>query len=242
MVHISFPFAPFGEASLGSARRWHDPETPPPPGSASALGKPDRNGVYTVGGPVTSPILMYSEPAVYSERMTELDAQGSVVVTAILDTDGAPAGADILVPFMAPFDRAAVRATSLLRFKPATFQGQPVPVRIFVEFAFTGAHGVARPILMPRGNPIEPPIALNSFWAAYPRRARKRRLRGVVRISFVVSAEGLPADLHLIRSAGDDLDQSALRAVRRLQFKPALRNGRPVPVHVTIDVAFLLYY
>jgi TonB family protein len=67
-------------------------------------------------------------------------------------------------------------------------------------------------------------------------------VRGTVSISFVVTAEGLPADLHLIRSVYHDLDESALRAVRRLRFKPAKRDGKPVPAHVTIDVSFLLYY
>jgi periplasmic protein TonB len=83
---------------------------------------------------------------------------------------------------------------------------------------------------------------LNSLWAAYPRKARKRRVRGTVTISFAISAEGLPFDLHLIRSVYPDLDESALRAVRRLRFKPATRDGKPVPAHVTIDVSFLLYY
>jgi TonB family protein len=93
-----------------------------------------------------------------------------------------------------------------------------------------------------RGNQLEPPVALNSVWVAYPRRARKQRLRGTVSISFVVTKEGLPTDLHLIRAVARDLDESALRSVRRMRFKPAMLDNKPVPAHITIDVEFLLYF
>jgi TonB family protein len=237
-----FAFAPFGTLLPGLEHRLPSQEFPLGLPAKPVAGKPDRYGVYTIGGDVSSPVLRYAESVPYSERMRELDAQGSVLVTTILGPDGVPAGTDVLMPLVRPFDLAAVRTTNRLRFDPATFNGAPVPVRLFIEFSFHGSHGVAQPSIIQRANPIEPPIALTSLWAAYPRRARKRRLRGTVVISFVITKEGLPADLHLTRSVAHDLDESALRAVRRLRFKPATRDGRPVPAHVTIDVCFLLYY
>lgn len=237
-----FAFAPFGTLLPALEHRKPSHDFPLGLPARPAAGKPDRYGVYTVGGDVRSPILRYAEAVPYSDRMREVDAQGSVLVTAILGIDGVPAGTDVLMPLRHPFDAAALNATNRLRFEPATFNGKPVPVRIFVEFNFQGGEGVAQPTILQRIDPLEPPVALNSLWAAYPRSARKRRVRGTVVISFVVTADGLPADLHLIRSVGRELDESALRAVRRLRFKPATRDGIPVPAHVTIDVSFLLYY
>lgn len=37
------------------------------------------------------------------------------------------------------------------------------------------------------------------------------------------------------------LDEKALEAVRKYRFKPALRNGKPVPVIMTIEVDFRLF-
>jgi len=204
--------------------------------------RPDRNGVYTVGGEVTTPALMYSEAVVYTDRMRELDAQGIVMVTAVLGIDGVPYGPDVLVPLSPTFDAAALKAAGQLRFEPATLRSAPVPVRIFVEFKFTGSHSPVAPAIVQRGNPMVPPVALNSVWAAYPRKARDKRIRGTVAVSFVVNTEGLPVQLRLVRRVTDELDQSALRAVERLRFKPAMMDGIPVRAHVTIEVHFHLYF
>jgi TonB family protein len=235
-------FAPFAVLPPGLGHRNYNRESAPAQQIKPLAGKPDQWGVYTVGGEVKPPVLRYSESAAYSERMRQIDARGTVLVTAILGVDGTPSGTDVLMPFVRPFDIAAVKATNQLRFDPATFNGIRVPVRIFVEFTFLGSDKAALPTIVQWGDPIEPPVALNSFWAAYPRRARKRRQRGNVSVSFVVTQEGLPVDLHLVRSVAKDIDESAMRAVRRLRFRPASRDGKPVPAHVTIDVTFLLYY
>ncbi|MGB6686223.1 MAG: energy transducer TonB [Terracidiphilus sp.] len=211
------------------------PGLPPP-------GEPDRHGVYTIGGEIAAPMLMYSECAVYSGRMLEIDEEGTVLVTAILGADGIPLGADVLIPFIRPFDLAAIRATNQMRFEPATLNRAPVPVRIFVEFTFTKSKTPALPMIVEPGDALHPPIALYGVRPEYPRRARKQRMRGVVEISFTVTRSGLPADLEILRHAARDLDESALRALRRFRFQPATMAGEPVPAHVTIDVTYRLFY
>ena len=237
-----FPLAPFADTPTGFGQLYPAREPVPTQQERPQAGKPDRFGVYTVGGAVTSPVLTYSEPAVYSERMSQIDAPGTVLVTAILGPDGIPALTDVLIPFQRQFDRAAVRATNQLRFGPAKFNGNPVPVRIYVEYTFPRGMAAAAPNIVEHGSGMEPPVALNSVWVSYPKRARKQRQKGTVAISFVVTKEGQPTDLHLIRTVSRDLDESALRSVRRMRFKPAMLDNKPVPAHVTIDVEFLLYF
>jgi TonB family protein len=243
----TFSFAPYASLPPGHGYRIQSRGSSPAqptqaPAWRTAGPKPDRFGIYNVGGEVTPPVLLYSEPAVCASRMRETDAQGTVLVAAIVGTDGLPTGTDVLIPYMRSFDLAAIRATNQLRFKPATFNGVAVPVRIFVEFTFLQISGTALPTIIQRGNPMEPPLALNSIWVTYPKKARKNRLRGTVVISLVVTPEGLPAEVKLIRSVAKELDESAMRAVKRMRFKPASMNNKPVPAHVTIDVSFLLYY
>ncbi len=234
--------APFQDLPTSIGQQHLGADSAPTQPFIAPVGKPDRFGVYTVGGPVTSPVLTYSEPAVYPTQLEPLDTSGSVMVTTILGADGIPSGTNVLIPLQRPLNRAAVRATNRLRFEPAKFNGHPVPVRIFIEFKFPRGEGMAPPTIVQRSNPIEPPVALNSCWVAYPRNARKKRMKGTVAIAFVVSQRGEPTDLHLIRSVARELDESALRAVRRLRFKPAAVDGKPVPAYVTIEVSFLLYY
>jgi len=37
------------------------------------------------------------------------------------------------------------------------------------------------------------------------------------------------------------LDEKAMEAVRRYRFKPAMNDGKPVPVMITVEVNFRLY-
>ncbi|HUH64462.1 MAG TPA: energy transducer TonB [Terracidiphilus sp.] len=194
------------------------------------------------GGEVVPPKLIYSEAAIYSERMRETDAAGTVLLTSIVGADGFPSGTDIVVPFARPFDAAAVYATNQMRFEPAMLFRKPVPVRIFVEIEFTGAGRPALPRVIPSGIPVEPPVALNAVHISYPRKARKQRVSGTVIVSFIATREGLTSDVELIRPVSRELDQTAMRAVRLLRFKPAMMRGQPVPSHITADVTFRLYY
>jgi TonB family protein len=235
-------FAPFASFLPALDSRFPSRETPAPGQLGAPAGRADRFGIYSVGGEVNAPVLRYSETAVYSDRMREIDAHGTVLVTSVLDIDGLPVGTDVLMPLRRPFDLAAIKTTNRMRFEPANIHGIPVPSRIFIEYDFRGPSSAVSPNIVRRLNPIDPPVALNSIWVAYPRRARRNRHRGTVVISFVVTTDGLPGDLRLIRSVSNELDESATRAVRRLRFKPAMRDGIRVPSHVTIDITFLLYF
>jgi TonB family protein len=57
-------------------------------------------------------------------------------------------------------------------------------------------------------------------------------------VSAVVGVEGKSQDLWVTRSAGKNLDQAALDAVRLWTFKPATCEGKPIPVAVIIEVNF----
>jgi iron complex outermembrane recepter protein len=53
-----------------------------------------------------------------------------------------------------------------------------------------------------------------------------------------VAADGAVLDAHVDDSAGADYDQAAIAAVKRWQFEPATRNGRPIPARVRALVHF----
>jgi TonB family protein len=59
-------------------------------------------------------------------------------------------------------------------------------------------------------------------------------------LSIVVDASGKVTDVHVTRPLGLGLDEKAAEAMRTWKFKPALRNGVPVPVRVVAEVTFRL--
>jgi periplasmic protein TonB len=57
----------------------------------------------------------------------------------------------------------------------------------------------------------------------------------------VVSAEGRTTNIRVANSLGMGLDQKAIDAVKRWKFKPAMQDGKPVPVQMAVEVDFHLY-
>ena len=56
----------------------------------------------------------------------------------------------------------------------------------------------------------------------YPGPAKAAGLQGTVELEASISAEGVPTELRVVRSPGDDLTESALEAVRQWRYKPVL--------------------
>jgi len=87
--------------------------------------------------------------------------------------------------------------------------------------------GVTAPQKIRHVAPIYPPIALAA------------RREGVVILEAVIGEEGSVRDVKVLRSV-PLLDQAAIDAVRQWRFTPTLLSGEPVPVVMTVTVAFRL--
>jgi protein TonB len=84
---------------------------------------------------------------------------------------------------------------------------------------------------------IEEPVKLVHVDPQYPVHAQAARVQGVVILEAVIDAEGRVDSVHVLRSIML-LDQPAIAAVRQWRYRPAMLNGAPVPVIVTITVNF----
>jgi len=93
----------------------------------------------------------------------------------------------------------------------------------------------------PGGNYVEP-TALYRPFPDYTRKARKAKLEGVVVARFTVDTEGNTADIQATKSLGMGLDEKTVNAVRKWKFKPATRDGVPVPAPMTVAFHFRLDY
>jgi len=85
------------------------------------------------------------------------------------------------------------------------------------------------------------PRILEKVKPAYPEHARRLRRTGVVTLRFLVDAEGRVRQPRVVEAAPAGLfEDSALAAVRRWRFSPAMRQGRPVAVWLILPVRFTL--
>jgi protein TonB len=86
---------------------------------------------------------------------------------------------------------------------------------------------------------MKPPTKTTDVAPSYPAIARSARVQGVVILEAVLDAQGRVTSVHVLRSI-PLLDDAAMVAVQQWRFTPALLNGEPVPVVMTVTVNFTL--
>lgn len=74
----------------------------------------------------------------------------------------------------------------------------------------------------------------------YPLEALKRGIQGTVIVQVLVGVDGRVLDLRIQQKVHPLLDRAALQAVRKWQFRPASRNGQPLPEWASVPVRFVL--
>lgn len=75
----------------------------------------------------------------------------------------------------------------------------------------------------------------------YPAAAARRRIEGNVTVEFTVNAQGETEDIKVVSSNPPrTFDREAIRAVGGWKFKPAMKNGRPVPQRLRNTLNFSL--
>jgi len=84
------------------------------------------------------------------------------------------------------------------------------------------------------------PKVLYKVEPEFSEEARKAKYQGTVLLTLEVGEDGKPRRLRIVRGLGLGLDEKAIDAVSRWRFRPAMRNGSPVPVPATIEVNFRL--
>ena len=90
-------------------------------------------------------------------------------------------------------------------------------------------------------NPEEteiPPRILRIVKPVYPEVALRARIRGLVVLRVLVSENGSPEQIQVVKGAAGGLTEAAVSAVRRWTFEPARRNGQPVRAWTTVPIPF----
>jgi len=92
------------------------------------------------------------------------------------------------------------------------------------------------------GNGVTGPDLIHRTPPQYSAEAMRAKLQGVAVLSGFVGVDGMLHDIRVVRSldAAFGLDREAIRCVEQWRFRPGTRQGKPVAVYVTIEVAFNL--
>jgi TonB family protein len=85
-----------------------------------------------------------------------------------------------------------------------------------------------------------PPKVLTKIDPIYPVEAKTAGYSATVRVQMEVGTDGTPHNIHVARSAGLGLDDSAAAAISQWRFVPGTKDGAPASVLASIEVNFHL--
>jgi TonB family protein len=91
------------------------------------------------------------------------------------------------------------------------------------------------------GGGISAPRAILTPDPVYTEQARRAKTQGTCTLWLIVDAAGNPRDIRVVHGLGFGLDAKAIEAVQQWRFDPALKDGKPVTVQISIEVEFRLY-
>jgi protein TonB len=85
------------------------------------------------------------------------------------------------------------------------------------------------------GADVKPPAMIHSADPELKPTEEERKQIGEIFINFIVDEHGVPQNLHVIRCTHLDLCQAAMETLRQDRFRPAVYQGRPVAVVLSIN-------
>jgi protein TonB len=87
-------------------------------------------------------------------------------------------------------------------------------------------------------NDMKPPKATRSPDPEFPVIPVDAEPRGIVVMLIGINAKGHVGPVHVLRASNDAFQQSAVSTVKTWRFSPAKKDGKAVPVQVTVEMKF----
>jgi periplasmic protein TonB len=91
------------------------------------------------------------------------------------------------------------------------------------------------------GGGISAPQAVSTPDPEYTEEARNAKTQGTCILWLIVDDKGRPRNIRVVRGLGFGLDAKAVQAVQQWRFEPAMKDGKPVNVQISVEVGFHLY-
>lgn len=197
----------------------------------------------------------------YPQTARKNNVQGRVILTFVVEKDGAISDVKVLRGVGSGCDEEAVRALKQSpKWIPGKQKGKAVRVQFTVPVEFKLSPKTALNISPASKIPGLPDAIFTQVeqqpgfpggnaacvkylqtTIKYPAEARKNKVQGRVVTSFVVMKDGSIADVKVLQGIGAGADEEAIRVIKNMpKWFPGMQNGRPVNVQYTLPISFTL--
>ena len=170
---------------------------------------------------------------------TPADTANHAPEPAAAETPAPLVAADSIRPDTEPGRLSVTRSSDLLSVESSAGAGSLISVGRASDVSPRTVTPTAPPAPVRLHSGILHPVKRVDVSPAYPSLAQSAHVQGVVILEAIVDATGAVTSVQVLRSI-PLLDQAAIDAVRQWRYTPAMLNGSPVPVIMTVTVNFKL--
>jgi TonB family protein len=82
------------------------------------------------------------------------------------------------------------------------------------------------------------PVVLRKEKAGYTDEARRNGVQGIVVLNVIFAADGTITSIKVVRGLPDGLTEKAIEAAKKIRFRPAIKDGKPVGVRANLEYSF----
>jgi TonB family protein len=189
----------------------------------------------------------------YPDAARKDSAEGTVWLKVWIDEQGTAAKVNVQKSDAKIFDQSAIAAAKQWTFKPALKDGKPVAVWVTIPFRFKlmdsdKAQSPPAPMMMKskRYPPAEDvkcdkePESISQVMPHYPDQAFQSGLEGTVWTKMWIDESGHVVEVIVSKSENPIFNEAAMEAGMQWVFKPALENGKPIAVWITVPFRFAI--
>lgn len=183
----------------------------------------------------------------------KLPKRGQCLLGITVDANGVPQNIHVVRELEAELDSNAKEAVKDWRFKPALRDGRtPVAVEgtVVANFEYDEREPVAFAFFIPappekvraasahEKKQLETLEAINAD-EVIARYMPQSRIAGRVLVSLVIDTNGVPQNVHIVKSLDSGVDMDTVAMVEHLRFKPFIKDATtPVAVGIVVPVRF----
>jgi len=200
----------------------------------------ERGAVKAVGE-TKPPQLINKVDPIYPELAKIARVEGVVILNVRTDEDGRVDQVKLANSRDPLLARAAIEAVKQWRYEPFYSRGIRYPILFTVTVRFQLSQGEEnRGRESEESTPLLRPVLIHQVEPAYPERARRAGIEGIVMMRVRADIKGNVTSVEVIRSDSTFLNQAAIDAVNQWKYQPLSRNGIPTPIVTTVAVKFRL--
>lgn len=157
----------------------------------------------------------------------------TVQLSFTVDERGQPQDVAVVSPADRKLTTSVVDAVSQWRFSPAMQDGLPVAKRVTMPLQIADGRTIANANRSNELNVSARPLAQK---IVNPAGLSRQHLGVTVQLSFTVDENGRPQDVEVVGQSDRQLTESVVAAVTQWRFTPAMQDGAPVSMRVTMPL------